>query len=104
MPEVGPDAFRLTRAALSDISGIWDYSARTWSVDQANAYIRGLHQTFEAISQNPYIARERTELNPPMRVHSYRSHIILYRILSDVVEITRVRHGREDWYRLTEKD
>ena len=44
------------------------------------------------------MARLRSELSPPMRVHPCGSHVILYVVdVERGVVIVRVRHGREDW-------
>ena len=44
-------------------------------------------------------------LHPPVRVHRYQSHLIIYEIAEDdMVLILRVRHGREDWLRTDEED
>ncbi|MFN3364093.1 MAG: type II toxin-antitoxin system RelE/ParE family toxin [Allorhizobium sp.] len=44
------------------------------------------------------MARQRTELSPPVRVQRYRAHLVIY-LTEDGggVLIVRVRHGREDW-------
>lgn len=41
MPEPKSGEYRLSPAALSDLDAIWDYSARMWSVTQAETCIRG---------------------------------------------------------------
>lgn len=44
------------------------------------------------------MARERQELSPPMRIHPFKAHLVVYHIEEDGdVLIVRVRHGYEDW-------
>ena len=55
--------------------------------------------TLDLIADNPRIARERAEFNPPVRLHPYQSHTIVY-LLNDMgVLVVRVLHGRQDWER-----
>ena len=62
------------------------------------AYLQGLVGTLELLARFPNMAGERTELTPPMRVHAYGAHIVIYQIEADgSVRIVRVRHAREDW-------
>ena len=65
----GPlDLYRLTPQAQADLVGIWRYSADTWSVDQADAYLRDLDQKLRDLCRAPTVARERTEITPPVRL------------------------------------
>lgn len=44
------------------------------------------------------MACEWDELLPPLRIHRFRAHLVVYRIdADDEVFIVRVRHGHEDW-------
>lgn len=52
---------------------------------------------FELLAENPYLARERTEFDPPVRLHPYQAHMIAYIIRDDRLLIIRVLHGRQDW-------
>jgi toxin ParE1/3/4 len=97
MPRSPIEDYRLSPAAQADLNGIWDYTAEMWSPDQADTYLRGLGDTFDALCGNPEIARERTEIDPPVRLHPYRSHLILYRIEQDHLAIIRVVHSRQHW-------
>ena len=89
--------YRLTPAAQNDLDDIWDYTARRWSAGQAEAYLRALAATLEKLVANPEIARERPEISPPVRLHPYASHAIIYRIESDHIAIIRIAHARQNW-------
>jgi toxin ParE1/3/4 len=88
---------RLRPSALNDLESIWLYTAAQWSADQADQYIRQLTAGLNLLAGQPEIARERHELNPPVRIHPVASHLVVYRIESDHLDILRIRHGREDW-------
>lgn len=91
-------AYRLSRRAKEDIIGIYVESAALFGAQQAESYHARLRRTFETLADNPLIARERTEITPPVRVHSCGSHIVVYVVEPDGgILVVRVRHGREDW-------
>ena len=97
MPRRAIEEYRLSPAAQNDLGGIWDYTALMWSPDQADAYLRGLAETLDVLRDHPEIARERREIDPPVRLHPYRSHLIIYRIEGDHLAIIRVVHRRQHW-------
>ena len=91
-------AYGLSVKAEEDIARAYCDGIRLFGLDQAETYYAGLERAFQFLSDTPKAARERTEITPPVRVHPYQSHIIVYLIddKNDVL-ILRVRHGREDW-------
>lgn len=92
-------AYTLTRKAADDIIDIYLQGHTLFGADQAERYHSGMKNVFAFLAREPQSARERTEINPPIRVHPYGSHIILYLIdESGDILILRVRHGREDWH------
>jgi toxin ParE1/3/4 len=53
---------------------------------------------FALLSDNPRIARLRNELSPPLRIHPFKAHLIIYVVDGDDDSyVLRVRHGHEDW-------
>jgi len=91
-------AYRISEAADRDIEALYIEGALRFGLAQADRYHESLTRAFEAIAAFPELARERDELNPPVRTQPTGSHIVVYRILEDGdVLIIRVRHGREDW-------
>ncbi|WP_225765772.1 type II toxin-antitoxin system RelE/ParE family toxin [Inquilinus sp. Marseille-Q2685] len=97
MPPSEADRYRLTPAALTDLDDIWRYSAETWSAAQADRYLDELVRVFEMIASVPTLAREHREFNPPVRIHAYQSHLIIYTHAGDHVAILRLLGGRQDW-------
>jgi len=78
--------------ARSDLEDIWLYGLNEWGVNQADSYLHDLNKTFLLIAGNPFIARENTEFNPPIRIHPHRSHKIVYRIEGEHVSVVRILH------------
>ena len=72
--------------------------AEAFGVTQAEAYFAKVENTIELIGENPGIARERFEIDPPVRIHPIGKHIIVYQEEEGGgVLIIRIRHSREDW-------
>ena len=89
--------FRLTPAAQDDLEDIWLYTARQWSVAQADRYTDILEDTLERLLYMPEMARERAEVDPPVRIHPSAEHLIIYRIEKDHLAILRVLGADQDW-------
>ena len=52
----------------------------------------------QRLSQFTRMARERTEITPPVRAYPYGAHLVIYTVdEGDDVYVLRVRHGHEDW-------
>lgn len=89
--------YRTTRQADRDIVDIYLRGCREWGQPQAERYHEGLSAVFDLIADNPRMARERFEVDPPVRLHPYQSHLIAYLLDDNGVLIVRVLHGRQDW-------
>lgn len=89
--------YRTTVEADRDIIEIYVLGAQQFGVAQSERYIDELFDTFELLAENPQMARERRELNPPMRLHPYHAHLIAYLVRDGDILIVRVLHGRQDW-------
>jgi toxin ParE1/3/4 len=92
-------SYKATRRADQDIVEIYMRGAAEFGVDQAERYHEGLVAAFSRLAESPHMARERTEFNPPVRLHPYRAHMIVYVERNDGILIVRVLHGRQDWER-----
>jgi toxin ParE1/3/4 len=90
--------FRLSVEAENDILDIARNGALLFGVAQARKYHNELFSVFQLLSQYPKMARLRHEITPPIRIHPFRAHLIVYREESDhSILIIRIRHGHEDW-------
>ncbi|MCB1469968.1 MAG: type II toxin-antitoxin system RelE/ParE family toxin [Rhizobiaceae bacterium] len=91
------EGYRLTPAAQTDLDDIWTYTVAQWSADQAESYLRGLAQTLDLLVGEPKLARERNEIAPPVRLHPYRSHSVIYRIEGRFIDVIRIVHSHQHW-------
>lgn len=90
--------YRLSRQAADDVVDIFLAESREFGLEQAERYHDLLEAAFVFLASNPFAARERTEITPPVRVHPVSAHLIVYTLTAaGNVCILRVRHGHEDW-------
>ena len=94
--------YRLAPKAEDDLEAIWRYSAETWSAAQADTYLDTLIATLETLVAMPTLARERTEFDPPVRIHPTAEHLIIYRVDGDLILVIRILGGRQNWRAMLE--
>jgi toxin ParE1/3/4 len=89
--------YRLSRRARDDLVAIYVASAEAFGVAQAERYHAEIERAFDYLAPFPRVARERHEIDPPVRIHPHKSHLIVYAIIEADILILRVRHGHEGW-------
>ena len=91
--------WRTTHGADLDIANIYAHGERFFGTEQAERYQNDLFQAFDMVGANPRLAHERLEITPPVRLHPYGVHVIVYILQDTGILIVRVLHGRQDWER-----
>lgn len=89
--------YRLSRAAADDIAAIFIEGIDRFGLAQADRYHTDMTATLDFLARYPRAARLREEIESPVRIHRYGSHLIVYEEADDGILVLRVRHGREDW-------
>jgi toxin ParE1/3/4 len=89
----------LSRRAQADIEEIWNYTAERWDEEQANRYVRLLHQGIEAIARAPNRARPCDDIRVGYRRYPVGSHVLFFRMLEGKVYVARILHQRMDFDR-----
>jgi toxin ParE1/3/4 len=87
---------RLSNQAQSDLIEIGEYTVRTWSAAQAEAYVGGLIRHMEALAAGAARGRPLEHLPPDWRRATYRSHHICYGETGDVLLVHRILHQRRN--------
>ena len=82
--------------AEQDLVEIWLYTFNEWGEYQAGKYLDDLDAVIRLLGEQPLICRERTELNPPVRIHHHAHHPIAYQVLEDGISVVRVLHESMD--------
>lgn len=81
-----------------DIVRVYAEGVRLFGLHQADRYHDDLFDLFYLLADNPKMAPERRDIAPPVRVHPFKAHVIVYREAPDGgILILRVRHAGEDW-------
>lgn len=92
---------RLSRKAISDLDGVWDYTVETWSEEQAAIYYRQIHATFQGSKSLPAFQEIKYDIiKPGLLGHKVGHHIIFYKKDSDVsISVDRILHEKMDYQR-----
>lgn len=88
--------FTVSKAASADIRNIAKYTQQRWGRDQRRQYLDGLNKKFEMLAAMPEMAAERRDFQPPVRIHHYEKHLIIYVITDSGILIVRMLHQRQD--------
>jgi toxin ParE1/3/4 len=92
-------SYKTTWQADQDIIDIYVRGAADFGVDQAERYHKGLTAVFDRLAKNPDMACKRMEFTPPVRLHPYHAHMIVYVEHGSGILIVRILHSRQDWER-----
>jgi len=89
--------YRLSVEASEDIIAVYIQSHDQFGPRQADRYQDELEALFNRLAASPGVARLRTDYDPPIRVFTFKAHVVIYDEEPEGVMIQRVRHGHEDW-------
>ena len=79
-----------TDLAENDLNTIYRFGYDRFGAMQADKYANELFDLFELLAQNPLLERERFDFARPIRIHPFKSHLIVYEIEHDTLVIVRV--------------
>jgi len=84
--------------AEEGIVSIAEEGIRIFGALVAKRYHDELFVLLELIAANPRIACERNEISPPVKIHSFKAYLVVYRI-DEVgkIFVIRIRHSHEEW-------
>lgn len=83
----------LTKRAVDDLSGIWEYTFDVWSENQADKYYQHLIETCNQIAKNHSLGKSFKELGKEIFGYSTNKHILFYRIINPMeIEVVRILH------------
>ncbi len=87
---------RLTPQARADLDGIWEYSVKQWNVDQAETYLLTLNSTLQLLTKQPDLGRKIDDIREGYLKFLAGSHLLIYRVKADCIEIVRILHKSSD--------
>ncbi len=88
-------SYRLSPLAEADLEEIWLYTARHWSVEQADTYHKGLVEAFKGLSDGTKQGRP-ADVLPDLQKYLCGSHVIYFLNYTDHLAVIRVLHQRQD--------
>ncbi|GAB10570.1 hypothetical protein GOARA_061_00090 [Gordonia araii NBRC 100433] len=88
--------YRLTPAAQTDLSSIWDFTQERWGVRQAETYVNEIRAAIERVADNPERGRACGEIREGYRRYGIGSHLLFYVESSGGVDVIRILHQRMD--------
>jgi toxin ParE1/3/4 len=94
----------LTDAAVEDLRAIADYTRHPWGLEQEESYLDGIWLRFEEMLEKPTAYRPREDLFPGCRGASVGSHVVLFRVEGNLLQVVRVLHGSMDLPRHVKAD
>ncbi|GAA3776559.1 type II toxin-antitoxin system RelE/ParE family toxin [Microbacterium kribbense] len=89
-------SFRLTPAAVRDLSSIWDFTAQRWDARQAESYVTEIRSAIERVAADPERGRTCDEIREGYRRYGIGSHLIFYVESAHGVDVIRILHQRMD--------
>ena len=87
--------YQLSPLAEVDLEEIWLYTARNWSIEQADSYHRSLVATFEGLAAGKKTGRP-VDVLPKFQKHLCGSHVIYFYDQPDRLDVIRILHQRQD--------
>jgi toxin ParE1/3/4 len=90
---------RESRLAQGDIDLIYLSGKERFGEEAALSYVEGLLKLYELLALHPEMARERSDVKPPVRIHPHEAHLVIYRGVENELRISRVLPSRSDWVR-----
>ena len=91
--------FRLSPAAQSDVAEIWNFTAKNWGIDQAEAYIRRIKNAVHIIAGDHRSGRPCDHVRAGYWKYAVGSHMLFYRIDESGVDVVRILHAHMDFER-----
>jgi toxin ParE1/3/4 len=82
-------------AAVADIGAIWDYTAETWGVGQADRYVDDIRSACVALANGEWAGRKVDVLDGYLKYPVGR-HLIFFRQVGTGIVVIRVLHQSMD--------
>lgn len=88
---------RQSELSKADLRKIYRDGVRKFGKRAAERYVEGIADAYDLIGSVPLMNPARTEVKPPVHLHPYKGHHIIYRVGDDEVRILRVLPRHRNW-------
>lgn len=82
-------------AAATDLENIWDYTADTWGLDQADKYVDDIQSACVALADGSKVGRNTKARDGYWHYHVGR-HLVFYKMTASDMIVIRILHQRMD--------
>lgn len=86
--------YKISKQALIDIEGIWLYTFKNWSKEQAERYTNLIFDEIEYLALHPDSGKDYNHVRTHYRASKIKSHLIFYKhnTNQNQIEIIRILH------------
>ena len=89
--------FVFSPKAQDDLGAIWDYTIQRWGADQAERYVRDIHNVVLGLADGTKPSQPIDDIRAGYRKALIGAHLLLFRIEdTGVINIVRILHSRMD--------
>ena len=88
--------YKLSPQAEQDLLDIFLFGIENWGEKQADDYANELESCFELLAKNPDIGLLRSELYENIQSFISGAHVIFYRRIGLIIEISAILHQKMD--------
>ncbi|THV16472.1 type II toxin-antitoxin system RelE/ParE family toxin [Rhizobium rhizophilum] len=88
-------ALALLPAATADLDKIWDFTAESWGVEQADNYTDEIRATCTRLASG-FLRGRPVDVRQGYLKQSVGSHIIYFWDKKDRIEVVRILHQKQD--------
>jgi toxin ParE1/3/4 len=92
---------RLSRKAIADLDSIWNYTAQSWSEEQAVIYYRQIYSAIQGLNNLPVFLEKRYDvIKSGLWGFKVGHHIIFYKKgKNGSISVDRILHEKMDYQR-----
>ena len=88
--------YRIRAMAIEDLDGIWEYTFKNWSKDQADRYHNLIINEIEFVAENRISEKSMDHVKEGYHVTYVKSHMIFFKRIEGIVEVIRILHQKMD--------
>jgi toxin ParE1/3/4 len=88
--------YRIRATAVRDLEGIWEYTFRKWSKDQADRYHGLIINEIEYVAENKTVGKDMGHVRKGYFVTYVKSHMIFFLRQKGIVHVIRILHQKMD--------
>ncbi len=86
----------ITQNARASLKEIGKYTRARWGREQSLTYLAELESICIVLCEQPYLGRLREDLSPTLYSFPKESHVIFYRVKTNIITVVDILHQSED--------